>query len=116
MLPTNPSHLHAFHEPLGDIRGYNPSFDPYCAYIEEMPRKVEWTSFFDYSFDFSMEFDKCKRELTIFAWILLVFSCSHHFEMHVIAYNQFLRALTVSKLVTRILTDMEEWLKLLKPP
>ena len=31
LLPTTPSHLHAFHESLGDIRGYNPSFDPYCA-------------------------------------------------------------------------------------
>jgi len=37
LLPTTPSHLHAFHESLGDIRGYNPSFDPYCAYLEDVP-------------------------------------------------------------------------------
>jgi len=33
LFPTSPSHLHAFHESLGDISGYNPSFDPYCAYV-----------------------------------------------------------------------------------
>jgi len=29
LLPTTPSYVHAFHESLGDIRGYNSSFDPY---------------------------------------------------------------------------------------
>ena len=29
--PTIPSYTHAFYESLCDIRGYNPSFDPYCA-------------------------------------------------------------------------------------
>ena len=37
LLPTTPSHLHAYHESLGDIRGYSPSFDPYCAYLENVP-------------------------------------------------------------------------------
>ena len=46
LLPTTPSHLHALHESLGDIRGYNPSLDPYSAYLEDMPRKIEWTTFF----------------------------------------------------------------------
>jgi len=32
-LPTTPSHLHAFYESVGDIRGYIPSFDPYSAYL-----------------------------------------------------------------------------------
>ena len=52
LLPTRPPYLHAFHESLGDIQGYNPSLDPYCAYLEDMPRKIEWTTFFDYYFDF----------------------------------------------------------------
>jgi len=41
LLPIMPSHLHAFHESLGDIRGYNPSLGPYCVYLEDMPRKIE---------------------------------------------------------------------------
>ena len=79
LLPTTPSHLHAFHESLGDLRGYNPSLDPYCAYLEDMPRKIEWTTFFDYYFDFSMAFDKFKITLTLFATSLLVFSYLHPF-------------------------------------
>jgi len=31
LLTTTPSYAHAFLEFLGDIRGYSPSFDPYCA-------------------------------------------------------------------------------------
>jgi len=45
LLPTTTSHLHALHESLGDLRGHNPSFGPYCAYSEDMPRKIEWTAF-----------------------------------------------------------------------
>jgi len=37
---TTPSHLHVFHEFIGDIRGYNPSLDLYCAYLEDVPRKI----------------------------------------------------------------------------
>ena len=40
LLPTIPSHLHAFHESLGDVSRYNPSFFPYYAYLEDIPRKV----------------------------------------------------------------------------
>jgi len=25
---------------LGDIKGYNPSFDPYCAYLKDVPRNI----------------------------------------------------------------------------
>ena len=41
LLSNTPSQLHPFHESLGDIQGYNPSLDPYCAYLEDMPRKNE---------------------------------------------------------------------------
>ena len=40
LLPATPSYMHAFHESLGDIRGYNPSFDPYCAHLEDVPQKI----------------------------------------------------------------------------
>ena len=36
LLPSTPSHLHAFHESLGDINGFHPSFDPCCVYLEDV--------------------------------------------------------------------------------
>jgi len=39
--PTTPSYMHAFHEYLGDLRGYNPSFD---SYLEDVPQKIMWSS------------------------------------------------------------------------
>jgi len=92
LLPTTSSHLHAYHESLGDITGYNPSFDPYCAYLEDVPRRIMWSSFFD---DLSMAFNEFKRPLTLVAPSFLVFSYSHHSEMHATTYDKILRALTV---------------------
>jgi len=115
-LPTSPSHLHAFREFVGNIRGYNTSFTPYCAYLEEMPRKIDYTTFFDYSLYFSMAFDKCKRAFTFFAMILIVFSYLHHSEMHAQVHDKLLRVLTASELMTRVLSANEEWLMLLVPP
>jgi len=63
LLPMTPSNLHAYHVSVGDIRGYNPSFDPYCAYLEDMPRKIIWSTFFNHIFDFSMAFDEFKGHL-----------------------------------------------------
>jgi len=60
------SHLQTFHESLGDIKGYNPSLNPYCANLEDVPRTITWSTFFDHTFDFSMEFDEFKRPLTLF--------------------------------------------------
>jgi len=114
LLPSTPAHLHAFHESLDDISGFHPSFDPYCAYLEDVPRKIMWSTFFDHDFDFSMAFDEFKRALTLFALALLVFSYSHHSEMHAVVYDKLLRALTSSELTTRLLRD-KEWLMLLAP-
>ena len=61
-----------------------------------------------------MAFDEFKRELTLFAPSLLVFSYSHHSEMHAAVHSKLLRALTASELTTRILRD-KEWLMLLAP-
>ena len=95
--PTIPSHLHAFHESLGNIKGYNPSLDPYCAYLEDLPRKIMWSTLFDHTFDFSIAFDEFKRPLTLFAVSFVVFSYSHHSKMHAITYDKLLRALTASE-------------------
>ena len=93
LLPTTPSYLLAFHESVGDLRGYNPSFDRYCAYLEDVPQKIMWSTFFDHTFYFSMAFDEFKRPLTLFTPSFLVFSHSHHSEMHATTYDKLLRAL-----------------------
>jgi len=51
LLPATPSHIRAFHESLGDIRGCHPSFDPYCEYLEDELRNT-WSTFFDHALDF----------------------------------------------------------------
>ena len=61
LLPTSPTQLHAFHESLGDLIGSHLSFDPYCAYLEDVPSENMWSTFFDHAFDFSMAFDAFKR-------------------------------------------------------
>jgi len=94
LLPTTPSHLHAFHESLGDIRCYNPSFDTYCAYLKNVPIEIMWSTFFDHSFDFSMAFDEFKRPLTFLPSFFVVFSYLNHFDMHAVTCNKLLRALT----------------------
>jgi len=103
--PTTPFPVHALPESLGDIRGYNSSLDPYCAYLEDAPRKITWSTFFDNTFDFSMAFSKFKRPLTFFASSFVVLSYLHHSKMHTVTYDKLLRALTTSKLRTRLLSD-----------
>jgi len=89
---TTPFPTHAFYESLGDIRGYNSSLDPYCAYLEDAPRKITWSTFFDHTFDFSMAFDEFKRPLTLFVVSFAVFSYSHHYEMLAITYDKLFRS------------------------
>jgi len=111
----HPLSLHAFHKSLGNIRGRTPSFDPYCAYLEDMPRKIMLSIFFDHAFDFCMAFDQFKRALTFFIMILLVFFYSHHFEMHAKAHDKLLRAVTTSVLKTQLSRCKEERLMFFKP-
>jgi len=63
-----------------------------------------------------MAFDKFNRTLTLFATSLLVFSYLHHYEMHALAFDKLLQALTTSELTSRVLSDDEEWLMPLRPP
>jgi len=103
LLPTTASYLHAFHESLGAIRGYSPSCNPYCAYLEDVPRKIMCSPFFKHAFGFFlMTFGKFKRPLTLFASSLVVFSYLHHCEMPIITFDKLLRALTTSELRTRL--------------
>ena len=66
---------------LGTFGGYNPSFDPFHAYLVKFPRKLMWTTFFNHSFDFSKAFDKVKRALDIIDTIVLLFSNVHASEL-----------------------------------
>jgi len=95
--PITPSYMLAFHESLGDIRGYNPSSDPYCTYLEDFLRKIMWSTFFPHTFNFSIVFGKFKRLLTSLASSFVVFSYLHHSEMHAITYDKLLRGLTASE-------------------
>ena len=52
LLSTTPSHVHAFYESLGDIRGYDLSFDPYSTYLEDVPRKIVWNTYFHHASNF----------------------------------------------------------------
>jgi len=56
-----------------------------------------WSIFFDHAFYFSIAFNEFKRPLTLFAPPLLLFSYSHHSEMHAATYYKLLRALTTSE-------------------
>jgi len=94
LLLTTPSHLDAYHESLGNIRGYNASLDPYYTYLEDVPRKIMWSTLFHHAFDFFMAFDEFKRPLTLFAQSFLVFSSSHNFKIHATTYDKLLRVLT----------------------
>ena len=98
LLSTTRSHLDAFHESLGDIRGYYPSLDPNWAYLENVLRKIMWCTFFVHAFDFSMAFDEFKRLLTLFASSFLVSSYSHNSKKHAVTYDKLLRAFTASEL------------------
>jgi len=59
---------------LGYFKGYDPSIDPYCVCLEDLPRKIMWITFFNPSYDFSMAFDKVKRILVVFNVILVIAS------------------------------------------
>jgi len=82
---------------LGTFDGYNTSVDPFHDYPVDLPEKILWTNFFEYSFDFSNAYDKLKRALTFIDLIISVFSYIHFFEMHAIAHDKLLRASTRSK-------------------
>ena len=84
---------------LGTFRGYDPSLDPYHLYLEDMPRKIMLIIAFDYSTDFSKEFDKFRRALIDIP--RFIFGCSylHSPELHARVFDKLLPALTSSKLV-----------------
>ena len=90
---------------LGAFGGYNPFLDPFHVYLMDLPRKIMWTTFFDYFFDFSKAYDKFMRALTIIHVILLLFSYLHSSEIHALVYDNLLRALKAFELRDLILKE-----------
>jgi len=43
-------------ESMGYFRGYDAARDPYCIDLVDLPRKIMWHTFFNFSFDFCMAF------------------------------------------------------------
>jgi len=97
---------------LDTFRGYDPSFNPYRLYLEDMPEKIILIITFNYSTDSSKAFDKFRRALIDIP--RFIFGCSylHSSELYAQVFDKLLRALTSSELVAWILR-WEEWLMLL---
>ena len=87
-------------ESLGYFRGYDAALDPYCIDLVDLPRKIMWHTFFNFSFDFSMAFTV--RGLILFFVLICRFSHSLAGEPHAVAFDKLLRALTMSSLSSQI--------------
>ena len=87
-------------ESLGFLCGYDAALDPYCIDLVDLPRKIMWHAFFNFSFDFSMAFTL--RGLVLFFVLICRFSHSLACEPHAVAFDKLLRALTMSLLSSRV--------------
>jgi len=103
MLGENVDHV----ESLGNFSGYDAALDPYCMNLVETPRKIMWTPFFTFSFDFSMAFALLTRVLIFLVMFIVVVSQHHTCEPHAVEFGKLLYALTVSDLRARVLTSDE---------
>jgi len=56
------------------IRSHDPSIHPCSLYLENLPRKVMWATFFTFSYEFSEALDKIKRILIVFRVIFVIAS------------------------------------------
>ena len=75
---------------LGYFSGYDAALDPYCIYLVDMPRKIMWNTFFDFSFDVSLVFTLLKRALTFFTLILYVLSQNQAWKPFVEEFDKLL--------------------------
>ena len=86
-------------ESLGTFRGYSPSLHPYSLYLRNVPIKIMLTIVCNNSKDFSKEFDKFRRALTIILRFLFKCSYLHPSELHAQVFDKLLWALTASEWV-----------------
>jgi len=89
---------------LGCFSGFNASLDPYYMYLEDLPRKITWTTFFNHPYNFSKAIDKVKRILNVFGMILVTNSYHLFSELWSQELDKLLHALTASDLTSRVLT------------
>jgi len=88
---------------LGYFSGYDASLNPYCIYLVDEPRKIMWTNFFDFSFDFSMNFALLKRSIIFFIVTIIMLSYYHACETKSVEFGKPLQALTAYDLTGRVL-------------
>jgi len=89
---------------LGYFRGYDPSIGPYCVCLEDFPRKITWTTFFNHFYNFFMGFDKVKRILNPFGVILVGASYLVFSNFSSQQFDKLLHVLTAFDLMSRVLT------------
>jgi len=99
MLHGNVDHF----ESLGYLSGYDAALNPYCLSLVDMPRKIMWSTFFDFSFDFSIALTL--RGLILFFVLVFMFSHGHACEPHAVEFDKLLRDLIAYDWKARVLTS-----------
>ena len=85
---------------LGCFIGFNASLDPYNMYLEDLPRKITWTTFFNPSYDLCKAIYKVEKILNVLEMILVITSCLSFFELWSQGVDNLLRASTASDLMS----------------
>jgi len=88
---------------LDYFRGYDPSIDPYCICLEDLPRKIMWSTLFNPFYDFSKAIDKVKRILIAFGVIFVISSYLLFSELWSQEFDKLLQVLVASDLMNRAL-------------
>jgi len=87
------------HASFGYFKAYDPSIDPYYVCLEDLARKIIWSTFFNPFYDFSIKFDKVKRTLVAFGVIFLITSYLLFSELWSQEFDKLLHALAMSDLI-----------------
>ena len=88
---------------LGNFKGSYPSIDPYCVYLENLPRIVMWTTLFTPSYDFSKAIDKVKRILVVFGVVFVIASYILFSKLWSQEFDSLLRVCIAFNLVGQVL-------------
>ena len=72
-------------------------------YLEDLPRKITWTIYFNPSYDFSMAINKVKRIPILFGVVFIIVSYLLFSKLWSQESDKLLRALIVSNFMRRVL-------------
>ena len=89
---------------LGCFRRYDPTIDRHYVRLEDLPRKITWTTFFDPSYDFSKAIDKVQRVPILFGVVFIIAFYLLFSKLWSQEFDKLLRALTVFDLKGYVLT------------